>query len=500
MAADKIRLARRQFLKAGAALGASALLPGMHGGCTIPCYCQGVVEPPQFYVQHCTPALGNLTGGRKPNILLVITDQEQADCFLPSTLNRPRLSQWRQSAVHFTHTFCSSPLCSPSRSSIFTGTFPHQNGMKGNMIYGSRGRPLDPQLPHLGSVLKSAGYRIGYKGKWDLSKGLGHEDYNVNDRGCASDYGFEGHYGTRTHQEIGLEGDGEAVRQAASWIGQQRKDHPWFLVVGLVNPHDIQHLYLNPFPNYIRPDVQLPASLYDDLVGKPIDQLRNPDLAHFRANMGESGWLKIISYYYHLIEQTDTHLETLHQALQHNGFLDDTIILYTSDHGEMAGAHGFPFKGWGYEEDLRVPLYVIHPGLEARTSDSLVSGVDLAPTIASLAGIQGWPAEIPGRDFSPILRGLAHEGRDSIFAEFIDGEYIPGVVDRPGWCVRIVRNRDWKYTFSADLYDGQLYNLNEDPHEMNNLFHDPAHLAQRQALHMRLQQWRSQTGDLLPCA
>ncbi len=488
------------FLKAGMLLGTLVLLVAFTAGCDPELPCLGLREAPQFELELGEPALGDLTGGRQPNILLVITDQEQAERFLPPTLHRPNLDRLRDTGIHFSNTFCSSPLCSPSRSSIFTGTFPHQNGMLGNMIFRSRGHSLDPDLPHLGSVLKSAGYRIGYKGKWDLSRGFGYFNLDFHDRGCASDYGFEGHCGTkRADQEVGVYGDFEAVREATRWIGEQDEEQPWFLVVSIVNPHDVQHLDLNPTPSAIRPDAQLPESIHDDLSGKPSDQLRNGALALFREGMTETGWLKYISYYYNLIESTDEHLERLYRALDNMGFLDDTIIIYTSDHGDMAGAHGFPFKGWGYEEDLRVPLYVSHPALEPGTSDSLISNVDLAPTIARLAGVLEWPADIPGRDFTGILRGETSSCRDSISAEFFAGEYIPGVIDVPKWCLRILRTQDWKLTFSLDLNDGQLYDLVQDPIEMNNLYHDPAYLEIRTELFDRMAQWRWDTQDILPC-
>jgi arylsulfatase A-like enzyme len=491
-------LDRRGFLKSGTALAGCGLLPEAAFGsdeCPVP--------PPSFSLRKKRPALAGLTGEKAPNILLIITDQERWRGNLPS-LARPAFDRLCENGVSFDNAFCSYPLCSPSRSSIFSGMYPHQNGVTNNLIFPVGQEELDPRMPHIGSVLASAGYRIGYKGKWDLSKSWDYYLANLNNRGSAGDYGFEWHCENPPNQEYGYIADDEVVRQACDWIGEQSHDRPWFLCCSIINPHDICHPRLKP-DDTVRPEAKLPGNLKDDLLDKPADQKerRDNDLARLKKILNPTGkspheykerdWKKFLTFYYDLIEMTDKYIEQLLYALHRNGMADDTIIVYTSDHGELGGAHGFKGKYEFYEEALHIPMVVSHPKIDRSDVSAMVSNVSIAPTIASMAGVE-WPADIPGRDLSGWITGDGGPDEEAVFSEHETNIRI-GQYYNAG---RMVRTRRWKYSYSFyDVQDGQLYDLDSDPLEMHNLFHDPGHRKIRKELEEVLRSWQRETGDHL---
>ncbi len=487
---------RRGFLKTGTVLAGGTLLPRASSAGE-----QCPVAPPSFSLTKKEPALSGVTGGKRPNILLIITDQERWWGNLPE-LSRPAFDRLRENGVSFDNVFCSYPLCSPSRSSIFSGTYPHQNGVTQNMIFPVGEDGLDQQEPHLGSVLASAGYRIGYQGKWDLSKSWDYYLANLRHRGRASDYGFEGHCGDIPEQEYGYLADDEVVRRACNRIREQNKNQPWFLCCSIINPHDICHPRLKP-DDSIRPEAEAPPNLKDDLLDKPAGQKQRRDskLAHLGRLLhptskpsyqyGEREWRQFLTFYYNLIEMTDRYIEQLLHALSVSGMLEDTVIVYTSDHGELGGAHGFKGKYEFYEEALHIPLVVSHPGIRGRHVSDMVSNIDIAPTIASLAGVR-WPARIPGEDLAGLLTGRDEGKREAVFAEH-ETHLKVGMYNN---AARLVRTPKWKYSYSFfDVQDGQLYDLESDPFEMHNLFHDPGYRRIRKQMEERLRSWQEETGD-----
>ncbi len=493
---DNVRLDRRGFLKTGTVIASGSFLPETARGageCPVP--------PPSFSLREKSLPLADITGGKRPNILLILTDQERAPQNLPS-LSRPGFDRLCENGVSFDSTFCSYPLCSPSRSSIFSGLYPHQNGVTNNLIFPVGEEELDPQMPHIGSVLASAGYRVGYKGKWDLSKSRDYYLANLNNRGRASDYGFEWHCENPPNQEYGYIADDEVVRQACKWIGEQDKNRPWFLCCSIINPHDICHPRLKP-DDTVRPEAKVPQNLKDDLLDKPagqkerrydifskLNRFLRPGSKH-SSEYTERDWRQFLTFYYDLIEMTDKYIEQLLYALSASGMMEDTIIVYTSDHGEMGGAHGFKGKYEFYEEALHVPLVVSHPKLPKRDVSAMVSNVSIAPTIASLSGVE-WPSEIPGRDLSGWINGEGGPDEDAVFSEQQTDIRIGGHYN----AARMVRTRRWKYSYSFyDVQDGELYDLDSDPLEMHNLFHDPGYKRIRKELEQRLRAWQQETGD-----
>lgn len=500
---DKPRknIGRRTFL-AGAAAGTAAMASASCAS-KAPSTCPA--PPPGFSMPKRRPALADLTGGKKPNILMIMTDQERHAGNLPDTLQRPHFGRLRKNAVAFDNAFCAYPLCSPSRSAVFTGLYPHQTGVTQNMIFPAGKKELDPAAPHIGSVLAALGYRICYKGKWDLNKGPTYYMVNLKDRGRAGPYGFEGHCGKVPDQEYGGPSDEQAVKESCRWISDMAKSpDPWFLCCSIVNPHDICHPMMKP-DDSVRPDIVLPESRRDDLLDKPGDQLRTREskLSHVSTALnpkakaiseyGDRDWELYLSFYYDLIELTDGYIGRLFAALEDSGQLEDTVVIYHSDHGELGGAHGMAGKYEGYEEDLHIPLYVHHPGLERSSAKDLVCNTSIAPTIASLAGGE-WPSPVEGVDLCGHAVGDPPGPREAVFAE-TETDVDLGVYKQQR-AIRMVRTGRYKYSYSFfGVNDGQLYDLDNDPIEMVNLFHDPGHASVRKELEAMLRKWMKDTGD-----
>ena len=491
---------RRKFLGTSAILAA-----GMTSGCSgkkPASTCPAVV--PAYKSEKQDPALADLTGGRRPNILFILTDQERWYGNLPASLSRPHFTRIRENSVSFENTFCAYPLCSPSRSAIFSGTYPHQNGVTHNCIFPAGESPLNPDKPHIGSVLASSGYEIGYKGKWDLSRGPTYYTMNLSDRGRAGEYGYKGHCGEVPDQEYAYLADEQVVDESCDWIRTRKKDSPWFLTCSIIDPHDICHPQLKP-DDVVRPDVRLPDSLRDDLSGKPSDQklMRDGKLSHMNNivhpnikpthKYNDHDWELFLSFYYDLIEGTDKYIGQLFKALEDSEMLENTIIVYTSDHGELGGAHGFSGKYEGYEEDLHVPLLFHHPALQKNEINAMASNTCIAPTIAAIAGTS-WPYPIFGNDLSGWMNNKGGPSPDAVFSE--TEVHVNAGVYKRRQATRMVRAKNLKYSYSFyDVQDGQLYDLSSDPHEMNNLFHEPGHRGVRKELEQRLLAWQNETGD-----
>lgn len=412
-----------------------------------------------------------------PNILFIMADQEQAPYYL-SSLNRPNHARLMKHGLNFRHNYTTDPVCSPSRGAIFTGLYPWETGVIGNVDIYQNGPPLDPKYPTFGSVLQGGGYRTGYFGKWHLSwlvedPIMVPDDYNGGRRDQLKEYGFETAFipNDSDDRPLGKRWDGEIARQAAAWIREaQVLRQPWLAVVSLINPHDIPFgaLYLDrKIPNY---PVTMPKSWDENISSTNLPpELRRaplkPEAKRFPGVFGgppatEAEWREYIRRYYYLLEDCDQHVGTVLDALEHAGGVDNTIVFYTADHGEMAGAHGRTAKGYMYEESVTVPLMISNPlhFKTAQTTEALASNIDIAPTIAAYAGIK-WPTPLHGID-------LLRQKRDAVYS-------VAGMATDLKGLVKMVRNKDWKLV----LYPSgamQLFSMSNDLDELHNRVNDTA--------------------------
>ncbi len=416
----------------------------------------------------------------RPNIILILTDQQRfdtiagiADSFGAKTPNLDRLAS---RSMFFTNMFCTTPICGPSRSSLFTGLYPNQTGLTGNI--GAPSGPMNPGIPTIARRLQAAGCDTAYHGKWHVGGDL--KQYGW-------DHAFECSHDPSTIMEAGR------FLRDRDWLIYQS---PFFQVVSLLNPHDIYTLdptrreepKLPPWPNAddTRQDKPWPQRYRINPEAWPPDRVE----AYKR-------------YYAELMERLDHQIGELLYDIYNGGFGSNTFIIFTSDHGDMALEHGIPYKGpYMYDGLLRVPFMVAPPwpemggstqigeewrGFEGRRCDELSSLIDLVPTLLDIAGEEPEP-DLPGRSLLPCLRGGKPEPREAIFAQWHQW----GRLVTP---VRCIRTREWKYSDYREAGE-ELYNLINDPHEMINLAETPDYADQKEDLRKKLRAQIEATGDL----
>jgi choline-sulfatase len=502
-------------------------------------------------------AAGALAWGRVPtawakkppvagmNIVLFISDQERAIQHFPrgwSRRNLPGLTRLQRHGLTFENAFCAAAMCSPTRATMLTGYFPAQHGVKYTL---EEDMPADqyPQveLPqdfkNIGTVMAAAGYNVVYKGKWHLSKPAG-ADWTPSDVGR---YGF-----TRwsppdagANQDVDQAGGGttdndgnymdsqgsaaagtEGVLQFLDTAAAQQQ--PFFLIVSLVNPHDVL-LYPKNYikggydDSWLQGEIGLPATIDESLATKPSAQRQFLRISHLIGPLNTHQKKRAyVNFYGNLMKLMDGYLVDVLNALEAQALLDNTLVIRTSDHGEMGLAHGGLRQKCfnAYEETIRVPLIYSNPRLWSRpqTSPVMVSHVDLLPTLASLVDAPASArARWQGVDYSDhVLQRLAPPAQDYVVFTYDDiqvGQSSPPYV-RPPQHIVSLRERDWKI---AEYYDAngnvpsqwEMYDLRHDPLERTNLAHagyprTPAQEKQYRRLRRKLARVKQQRLHPLP--
>lgn len=505
-------LTRKQLLGTGASAAAAALLA------------QGVgVEG----------ALGAGKGRRDVagmNIVLILTDQERAiQHFPPNWLrqNLPGMRRLRQHGVSFERAFTNACMCSPARSTLMSGYFPAQHGVKYTLEedmpfpeYPHQVElPRPPVLPNLATVMRAAGYNVVYKGKWHCSKPAQKENaqpsdlerygwtrWNPPDAGANQSVpeaggGFVDNDG-RFMESIGSpEAGSEGVLQ---YLGSAAaKQQPFFLVISLVNPHDVLFYPSKTFEeagyddSWIQGDIGVPETNEEDLSTKPTVQeqfLRIFNLTGKPKTKAEKR--AYLNYYGNLMRSSDNYIVSVLNKLEEAGLYDDTLIVRTADHGEMGLTHGgmrqknFNF----YEEATRVPLVYSNPKLFPApvSSDALVSHVDFLPTLASLAKApKSARANWQGKDYSQlVLRPKsAKPVQDYVvftYDDFQSGQAKPPYPKPPNHIVAIREGR-WKLARYYDVKkknpappQWEMYDLKTDPLEKKNLAYEGYERSERE--------------------
>lgn len=428
----------------------------------------------------------------KPNILFLMTDQHMAEalsCAGNRYVKTPNLDRLAARGVRFTKSYVAHPLCVPSRASLFSSRMPHELGIYGNT--------MDAQLaqkgvPTMGDLMKAAGYQTAYAGKWHVHDGFpafskkqsipgfdllpmgGGRDPRTGDK--------------RTEQKSTL--CDPYVTDAAVKFLRERHEKPFLLTVSLLNPHDICE-----FPYYRGFKAMLPK---DEMELPPLrantrDTEKPPSsLASEKRDSGawrygrwtDLEWRQYQWVYYRLVEASDQLLGRILDALEQSTFRDNTIVVYTSDHGEMLGAHQQISKERMYEESVAVPLIIATPGGSASIeSGHLVSGLDLMPTFLDLAGAVS-PETLRGRSLRPLLEGRGMEKRDYIASEAFDPES------------RMIRSNRYKYVrYTYGEGREQFFDLDQDPGEMTNLVSKPELSNELERHRVWLAEWMKKTSD-----
>ncbi len=384
----------------------------------------------------------------KKNILMIVMDQERAWSTLPKGLRLPMREKLAKQSTSFDQYHIATLSCAPSRSVIYTGRHVQHTTIFTNPGLGEGDPILNTDVtPTIGQMFKSLGYNTAYKGKWHLSV--------VNDednRKTLVPFGFdEWHKGVDTNGNAyeGAEKDRETLADATDYIDRQKgSDKPWFLAVNFVNPHDIMWLDANgrQAATRLRPGLvsemrpaqdkypynhdfgfDVPDNFRDDLSKKPEAQIEFVKLGQYfygEQDVSDGEACKnVLNYYAACLVDSDKIIGDLVQYVDDMGLGDDTIVILTSDHGEMGGSHGLRHKGpFMYRENLNIPLVIRHPESKSgKNSDALMSAVDLAPTLLGLVGVDSKKIseELKGIDYSSCVTGGDQENkRDELLVCF----------------------------------------------------------------------------------
>lgn len=421
----------------------------------------------------------------RPNILYIMTDQQSANamsCAGNPDLHTPAMDSLASEGMRFSRATCAFPLCMPARSAMFTGRWPHQLGIFGNSC-------PDPtpavERPWLGRLFAEAGYTVAYGGKTHLAPLPRKEDYGWeiiapwNDRGLA---------------------------ESAIDFLERPPRQPFFLTVSYDDPHNICEWARGQRLPY--GDI-LPVSTEECPGLPPNFERSSPEPETIRANVranqpvhpledaSPEHWRHYRYAYFRLVERVDRQIGRILKRLEETGLARNTIVVFTSDHGDGQGAHRLNQKEFFYEEQMGVPFLVRHPDHPGggRVCDALInSSLDLFPTLCEWAGIEP-PSGLSGHSLVSLVNGKVEDfSREAVFAE--TGLEKPRFLGHFG---RMVRTDRFKYIlFDAGQLREQFFDLKNDPGEMTNLWDHADHQPEIERHRNLLREWCQQTNDNFP--
>lgn len=407
---------------------------------------------------------------RKRNIVFILTDDLRYDAisaFGNSFYQTPNLDALARASAYFDNAFVTTSLCSPSRASILTGCYAHVHGVMNNST------PLPSTLPTFPRLLQKQGYETAFIGKWHMG---GHSDAPRPGFDHWVSFRGQGHYANQT-----LNVDGQSVEKTG-YLTDVLTD---YAIDFVRKPHD------RPFMLYLsHKAVHADFDTLDRFEGLFADaSYPYPDsMADTEANYkGKPDWVKRQRDSWHgvdglynktrdldtVVRQTaetvlglDENMGRLASALREEGLLEDTLLVFTADNGFMFGEHGLIDKRAMYEPSIRVPLFVHCPSLipEPRRIEEMVLNIDFAPTFLDIGGAE-IPKSMQGRSFLGLLTEHDENWRDDFLYEYFWERAFPQTPTVLG--VRTNRYKFMQYHGIWDRYE--LYDLESDPHEMNNL-------------------------------
>ncbi len=417
----------------------------------------------------------------KPNIIFIFSDQQHWEALgcVDSTFTTPNLDKFATQSIRFTDAFCTTPQCSPSRSSILTGLYPSKTGVWGNHEQAG-GPPL--RNPTIGSVLQQAGYETAYFGKWHLGK------EPEGTAGWQEDFGVTG---PETRD------DGEVTRRALKFLeARKSRERPFALFLSYNNPHDICRFGL-PENLDCRSELPLPENWH----GMDFSRVPSPQRDHMKSKPGrymeahgEKAWKRYREFYREKVALFDQEVGEVLDRIKKLGLFENSLITITSDHGDMDGNHRLLVKGpFLYEHLVRVPLLVKPPASTfpsgSATESFMTMNTDLAPTLADFAGVK--MRDCDGFSLKPLLCGQPMPNpREEVFFQYYS---------KKKWVnpLRGIRTRRFKYNL-YQLHGEELYDLEKDPGEIHNLAGNPEFAEVQAELAQRLQEWMRKNQDPFP--
>jgi len=420
------------------------------------------------------------SGSRPPNVLVILPDEWRAQalgCMGNPDVHTPNLDRLASEGLLFRHMLANTPVCCPARANLLTGTYASRNGMVANDL-----RLRESEIT-LANLLGDAGYRTGYIGKWHLDGGPrvpgfvppgprrhGFQFWAANE--CWLNYFYGWYFRDDNVPILMTEYEPQAWTDIAIEFLYESQDQkrPFFLILAPHTPHD----------PYIAPEEYV--KMYDARA------------LSMRPNWLEGtpgGERKDIAGYYAAITAVDAQIGRLLKVLKELGMEENTLVLFTSDHGNMLGSQGAVLKRKPWEESIGVPGIIRYPGKVSagKKSDALFSHVDLCPTLLSLCQV-AVPGHMQGADFSGVILGQQDSGPDSAYFQIFGPYHGDGTAH--AW--RGVRTERYMY---ARWESGPwlLYDLENDPYEMKNLAAEPSASALLREMERRLADWMMRVGD-----
>ena len=418
------------------------------------------------------PMISASRSNSQPNILVIMTDQQHIDTLSAGGcryVKTPAMDSLMHRGVSFTQSYSPNPVCSPARSAVFTGRMSTETGVVSN------GKRIRKDIPNMGQWFsETTSYETVYAGKWHVPR-----THTLDIKGFrVINTGIGGH---------GILGDATTSRACEGFLRNRESKKPFLMVASFMQPHDIcEWLRLNtydpkrlpyeglaselpPLPNNFDYDPREPDYL------KKNRQSRDPFVRGWEALQ----WQYYLWSYYRHIEQVDAEIGRVLRALEEAGQAENTLVVFTSDHGEGLGHHQMVRKSSPYDESSRVPMVVSFPGHcqeNVINTSHLVSGVDIMPTICDLAGIKS-PKHMRGISMKPWLQGSSTSTRDFVVTEL------------PSNRARMLRIKDYKYITYADDPVDMLFNMKTDPGETRNLATDTSHASILSDLKKTLLAW-----------
>lgn len=430
----------------------------------------------------------------RPNVLFVLSDQFRAMCLEDDPVRTPHLDRFAGEGIRLRQAVSCYPVCSPHRAMLMTGLHPTSNGVPTNVNSTRPGVQLRDGLPTWASVMREAGYQTGLIGKWHLQEPLLPEDA-LHGEGRRDEDGIVWDAWSPPDRRFGFDfwhsyGAHDNHLHPHYWTTDASREEP--LYVEDWSPHhetDVALGYLadldreRPFALFVswnpphQPFDQVPDwAPVADYAGRPASALLprpNVDLA---SEIGREA-AQIAPLYYAAVECIDAEFGRLVAALDDLDLARDTIVVFTSDHGQQMGSHDLLYKNVPWEESMRLPCIVRVPGVAAGESDALFDSADIAPTLLGLCGLTV-PDTMQGRDLAEVLRGDAHPDADAAALYY---RWPTGPADSSARGLRTTR---WKYVATREADQSmheEVFDLVADPHEVSPLVDAPhaGVLAQR---------------------
>jgi arylsulfatase A-like enzyme len=430
----------------------------------------------------------------QPNILWITTEGvpiNALSCYGSNIMPTPNIDRIAKDGMLFKNSFCNNALCAPSRATLLTGKYNHLNGMLSNYDFANNGEPastFDPKQENIARILKNNGYNTAIVGKWHLPANPGDVGFDrfIYKEGAGGPYykstGFfeSADFGNTTIENKTYEGYGTDIftDKAIEWMKDFRaRKMPFMMAMQFFNDHrpfDPPHKYEHIFDDRRFAE---PGTFWDDYKTRSsaakISHMTIEDMMDFNPPADLSGrqrkqwnYQAFMRHFFGTLKSQDDNVGRLLDFLDKSGLAENTIVVFTGDHGFFLGDHGWFDKRFMYEQALRVPWMIRYPGVvkPGSTSDAWVESIDNASTILDIAGI-AIPGDMQGRSLLPVFHGSTpSDWRKSMYYHYYEFQAPHWVVPHYG-----IRTEKYKLISFYTINEWEMYDLEKDPDEMDNL-------------------------------